>query len=933
MRKIFLLICLIISLRGLSQGYPLTQNLGSSTTRVQVPANGAMNALFINRTFVDTTSANTSNIKYYAGAQIYTTSDSVFWIRNLLASRWLPVGGGSSGGSSSITNIYNNSITNIFTYHDSCVILQTGSGTNIDTICTEFHCGITGWTITGSGTIQICGFVCPDTTNIICHSYSFPPTPFFLFDNGLTQVTPGHVEGGGTYRHNTNFDADYNIVNLYGRTIQNYPYQYKQYQNWNNSSAIVSFTNSTNTSVRYGMNWAGAIWRVSPFVPGPNYPYSGLWFGGNGTYQIGQPSGNLLAEDIRKPSNGIYIHEDTLGAAFDLYGIKWATAGSGAGTTTSSIAGSKIITGYINGQVQFPQYTPESPLVSIDTANNKPAVFDASGNFYRLSYWPSSPQKRFGVLTEDYIATQDRSFNLSTHNFNIYNSNAGEFDNAYFWFHDDNTTSIVQDLDYYTGQTPTGNQGKNYMFIHANNGFESKFERFSPNYLLSRIDAIESFAGMDFQDDANGIVADLTLSSNETEFSHTKQVGLYKNVGGSLKPYLRLDFTNNNYTIGDIQKIVNGNRFQVDDANNIFKWLTSTSTERMNLTSTGNLTLTSANSTGATTSSSLVLNANSLTTGTGFYGASSTLSSGALIDLAITGTAALDNQKGINISLSGSNSNGGKTTYGLYSSNAHAGTSSTNYAGYFSAVNGTTNNIGLYSEGSTYGVYGSTGGAGGLGVWGDATGSGTGIVGSTVSGVGGRLIVNPSSTNTVVTVAKLERTTTGTSASGIGGSLDFLVENAITSPTSNQIISQLTVVSPNGKTTSKLSFTGLNQNVSTTKFIIDSSDIRANAIRMVTALGANVSSANDLTLGTDGNVFHITSNTTINAIVVANWQAGSEITLIFDSTPTVKNNTSGSAGTAVMHLAGAVDFSATANDLLKLVYDGVAWYEVSRSIN
>lgn len=99
------------------------------------------------------------------------------------------------------------------------------------------------------------------------------------------------------------------------------------------------------------------------------------------------------------------------------------------------------------------------------------------------------------------------------------------------------------------------------------------------------------------------------------------------------------------------------------------------------------------------------------------------------------------------------------------------------------------------------------------------------------------------------------------------------------------------------------------------------------------AKGADVASANDLTLGADGNLFHITGATTINAITTANWQAGSEITLIFDSTPTVKNNTAGGAGTAKMLLAGAADFSATANDVLKLCYDGTSWFEVCRSVN
>jgi hypothetical protein len=80
-------------------------------------------------------------------------------------------------------------------------------------------------------------------------------------------------------------------------------------------------------------------------------------------------------------------------------------------------------------------------------------------------------------------------------------------------------------------------------------------------------------------------------------------------------------------------------------------------------------------------------------------------------------------------------------------------------------------------------------------------------------------------------------------------------------------------------------------------------------------------------------LFTITGNTQINAITTANWQAGSEIILIFTGTPTVKNNTAGGGGTSVILLGSGSDFSATANDVLKLIYDGTSWFEVSRSVN
>ncbi len=105
--------------------------------------------------------------------------------------------------------------------------------------------------------------------------------------------------------------------------------------------------------------------------------------------------------------------------------------------------------------------------------------------------------------------------------------------------------------------------------------------------------------------------------------------------------------------------------------------------------------------------------------------------------------------------------------------------------------------------------------------------------------------------------------------------------------------------------------------------------------RVLLSQGADVASANDLTLGADGNTFEITGTTQINAITTAGWQNGTMITLLFTSTPTVKHNTAGGGGTAVMLLAGAADFSATAGDTLTLILSEIggtqAWREIARA--
>ncbi len=93
--------------------------------------------------------------------------------------------------------------------------------------------------------------------------------------------------------------------------------------------------------------------------------------------------------------------------------------------------------------------------------------------------------------------------------------------------------------------------------------------------------------------------------------------------------------------------------------------------------------------------------------------------------------------------------------------------------------------------------------------------------------------------------------------------------------------------------------------------------------------GDTVSAANDLTLPVTGNFFVVTGTTQINAITTANWGSGIVI-LLFSSTPTVKHNTSGGAGTAPIQLDGAADLVAANGTTLVLCYDGANWQEIGR---
>ena len=114
------------------------------------------------------------------------------------------------------------------------------------------------------------------------------------------------------------------------------------------------------------------------------------------------------------------------------------------------------------------------------------------------------------------------------------------------------------------------------------------------------------------------------------------------------------------------------------------------------LTATTNA-FSSGNTTGSTTSSAFSLVANSVTTGTGAYFASSSLTSGKIIDIAMSGTAAANGKTGLYISAVGTHANNSISTYGIIVDNQSTGTSSANFgiASYAGAGTGTSLNIPL----------------------------------------------------------------------------------------------------------------------------------------------------------------------------------------------------------------------------------------------
>lgn len=115
------------------------------------------------------------------------------------------------------------------------------------------------------------------------------------------------------------------------------------------------------------------------------------------------------------------------------------------------------------------------------------------------------------------------------------------------------------------------------------------------------------------------------------------------------------------------------------------------------------------------------------------------------------------------------------------------------------------------------------------------------------------------------------------------------------------------------------------------KFKVDNAGNVTHAGRLNGTKGADVASANDITLG-QGNYFVVTGTTQINRILGTNWASGSKVTLQFSASLTVTNGTAAGSSFFGFKLAGAANFSATADDTLTVMFDGAWWREIARTV-
>lgn len=205
---------------------------------------------------------------------------------------------------------------------------------------------------------------------------------------------------------------------------------------------------------------------------------------------------------------------------------------------------------------------------------------------------------------------------------------------------------------------------------------------------------VQSITGTANQVIASAAVGDVTLSLPQS--IATSSTPQFAKLGIGVAPTRFLD------VLGTTEQA----RLAFDASNYASFTVASTGAMTMQLTGTdsgytflpagtGRFRLTSGTTTGTTNQSGLSVNVNSLTTGTGLYVASSTLTSGLLADLQVSGTAAAASQTALNILTTGANGTGGITTYGAQISNTHSTNTSTNVALKLNASGGATRNDAL----------------------------------------------------------------------------------------------------------------------------------------------------------------------------------------------------------------------------------------------
>lgn len=212
---------------------------------------------------------------------------------------------------------------------------------------------------------------------------------------------------------------------------------------------------------------------------------------------------------------------------------------------------------------------------------------------------------------------------------------------------------------------------------------------------------------------------------------------------------------------------------------------------------------------------------------------------------------------------------------------------SSNATGSLIATNSGSGVAGQFSSTNGDAVYGTSTNA--AGVTGIAQGSGSGMVaqsstgfiieGFTSASAGAIFQVNPASTNTIIPVLQLSRSSSGTAANNIGGSIEFYTETSSGQPLSNSLVSRFTIVD-NATRTSQFIIRGINNAITADKLVIEG-DGRIYGTGLHNAAGAVTGTTNQyIASGTYTATLFNTTNITSSTATVCQWiRVGNVVTV------------------------------------------------------
>lgn len=912
MKKILLIICLLVSVVGISQ--TVVQRASPANT-VDDP-NGMNSRSKIIPRYQDTTEANSKyNTLDSAGKIIYTRGDKSFWYRQDAPKKWVKVASGNNLSNNfffdsicncykidtiSLMNIINNftgdsSITNISILNDSTIRICYGNGTCVDIGIVTNITNINNIQFLNDSTIIVCNVDTTDVNTQTCDTIVIGrKSPTLIYQNGVRfhdnivefgddMSVNGGFQQPGMLRHNTTLDFLYNTLRYQSAKVYDYGFQVNKYPNFGfeNGTGLQSWLHENNqanpNTVRLGINYTDSVYTGTPNLKGYFGDRVGYFMGTNAT---GEGSFGFKTDNQYSKISGILFHttDTSYTDAVTIYGKQYPNVNNGVATIAldSTMLPYRIASFNTDKSVMFHGYNSANFTVT-DTGRYKPAVFDSTDGTIKKGHWFGS-----GALAQYHLYVGNSSSQPvdAGSNFTFNGTSVGLYNSTITPYATNNPNDAIKII--------SNNLGASFGVQNSNASGYSGIE------YINNAGDVKVFTGFN--------------NSNGQEFRFNNiSTGGYINflIGNNLG--LRIN-NDRSLTLGVTPAYTSGG-YDV-----LVRNQTTGNVEKTTISAGGGGTVTSV---GATISGALAVTGGPITTsGTLAFAWQGTSSQyiagdGSLVTFpstisGITANNGLTASTSTNVQLGGS----------LTSPTTIAGGSSNTLSITGSSTSSNTLYVTNTSSGTGIGI-GATSGAGlnafstsGTAILGTSSsslggyfssGTNTGLQAQSSSGIASVHKVDNNSTNTQLEVLRIERDANGvTAANGIGGYISYSLEDNGGQTEAGRLIYKLTDVT-HATPTSQFIITGVSSGVTSNLMVLDGN---GNATFGTTNSIVGTATNNDAVAG---NIGEYVSGTVA---------LGSAVTL---TTATTANVTSISLTAGDWDVTGVVDFDlsgTTVSDFL-----------------